>query len=128
MIVDSSALVAIVFQEPGFQAALDKLEAAESSGIGAPTAVETGLVLGHRLRQDPRALLDRLLTELHITEISFGPQHRAEALRAYWRFGRGRHSAGLNFGDCLSYAVASRAAEPLLFTGDDFRATDIAPA
>lgn len=125
MIVDSSALVAVVFQEPDYEALVDKLVESATTGIGTPTLVETGIVLGARLGKDARALLTRLLDELDVVEVPFGEAHWREALAAYRRFGRGRHRANLNFGDCLSYAVARLAGEPLLFVGDDFAATDL---
>lgn len=128
MIVDSSALVAVVFQEPGYEALLDKFERSESSGIGAPTLAETGVVLLARLGSDPLGLLTRMLEELDVAEVPFGERHWREALRAYDRYGRGRHPAGLNFGDCMSYAVARLAGEPLLYVGGDFAATDVPPA
>lgn len=125
MIVDSSALVAVVFQEPDHERIIDKLVESKATGVGTPTLVETGIVLGARLRKDARSLLTRMLDELDIVEVPFGEAHWREALAAYRRFGRGRHRANLNFGDCLSYAVARLAGEPLLFAGDDFAATDL---
>lgn len=125
MIVDSSALVAIVFQEPGYELLIDKLLESDGTGIGTPTLVETGIVLDARLQRDARSLLTRMLDELDITEVPFGEPHWRQALAAYRRYGRGRHRANLNFGDCLSYAVAQLAHEPLLFVGADFGATDL---
>lgn len=125
MIVDSSALVAITFREPGHEQLVEKVTGAASAGIGTPTLAETGLVLGWRLRQDPRDLQVRLLNELGIDEVPFGEAHWREAVGAYLRFGKGRHKAQLNFGDCLTYAVARLAGEPLLFTGNDFTQTDL---
>jgi ribonuclease VapC len=101
------------------------LTGAPSAGIGTPTIAETGLVLGWRLRQDPRDLLVRLLDEFGIDEVPFGEAHWKEAVDAYLRFGKGRHKAQLTFGDCLTYAVARLADEPLLFTGGDFTETDL---
>jgi len=128
MIVDSSALVAVVFQEPGYEVIIDKCADSESTGIGTPTLVETGIVLDARLRRESRSLLTRMLDEFNITEVPFGESHWREALAAYRRFGRGRHPANLNFGDCLSYAVAQLAGEPLLFVGHDFAVTDLPSA
>jgi len=125
VIVDSSALVAITFREPGHEQLIEKVTGAASAGIGTPTLAETGLVLGWRLRQDPRDLLVRLLGELGIDEVPFGEAHWREAVAAYLRFGKGRHKAQLNFGDCLTYAVVRLADEPLLFTGNDFTETDL---
>jgi ribonuclease VapC len=125
VIVDSSALVAITFAGPGHQEIIAKLAGASSAGIGTPTLAETGVVLASRLGRDSRDLVVRLLAEFGIEEIPFGDQHWREAVDAYLRFGRGRHKAQLNFGDCLTYAVARLANEPLLFIGDDFRQTDL---
>lgn len=125
MIVDSSALVAVVFQEPDYELIIDKLVESNATGVGTPTLVETGIVLDARLRKDSRFLLTRMLDEFNITEVPFGEPHWRESLVAYRRFGRGRHRANLNFGDCLSYAVARLAGEPLLFVGEDFAATDL---
>lgn len=125
MIVDSSALVAVTFKEPGYESLVTKLIAAPAPGIGTPTLTETGIVLASRLQRDPRDLLFRMLGEFEVTEVPFGEQHWRTAIDAYLRFGKGRHPAQLNFGDCLSYAVARLADEPLLYVGDDFAATDL---
>lgn len=128
MIVDTSALVAITFAEPGYQELVAKLAGAPSAGIGTPTLAETGVVLAARLGHDSRDLVIRLLHEFSIEEIPFGDRHWREAVDAYLRFGKGRHKARLNFGDCLTYAVARLANEPLLFAGDDFPETDLEAA
>jgi len=125
VIVDTSALVAITFREPGHQDLITKLAGAASAGIGTPTLAEAGLVLASRLRRDSRDLVIRLLDEFSIVEIPFGDRHWREAVDAYLRYGKGRHKARLNFGDCLTYAVARLANEPLLFAGDDFPETDL---
>lgn len=128
MIIDTSALVAITFAEPGHQELIAKLAGAPSAGIGNPTIAETGVVLAARLGRDSRDLVIRLLDEFSIEEVPFGDRHWREAVDAYLRFGKGRHKARLNFGDCLTYAVARLANEPLLFVGDDFRETDLETA
>jgi len=99
-----------------------------SAGIGAPTLVETGIVLASRLGVAGRTLLARAVDELALVPIPFGEEHWPVALEAYLRFGRGRHPAGLNFGDCLTYAIARLAGEPLLCLGGDFAKTDLALA
>ncbi len=128
MIVDTSALVALVLREPGYEEILSKLADATRPGIGTPTLAELGIVLTARLGTDPQSIIVRLLDELEIEEVLFGAAHWREALAAFGRFGRGRHQARLNLGDCLTYAVARLADEPLLFTGDDFGMTDLVPA
>jgi ribonuclease VapC len=125
MIIDTSALVAVVLAEPGFEALVKRLEDEEPRGVGAPTLTEATLVLSARLRRDARPKLARLLQEYEITVVPFGPLHWEEASEAYLRFGKGRHPAGLNFGDCLSYAVARLAGQPLLCIGADFLQTDL---
>ena len=101
---------------------------AEWLGIGAPTLTETGIVLGHRLGPDSELLLSRLVEGLGLVVVPFSAAHGREARRAFLRYGRGRHEASLNFGDCLTYAVAKLAGEPLLFVGDDFSRTDLEAA
>ncbi len=128
MIVDSSAIVAILFREPGYQRLVDALAEETSPGIGTPTLAETGIVLGNRIPGNATTKLSRFIQEFGLIEVPFGEAHWRAATDAYSRFGKGRHSAALNFGDCLTYAVAHLANEPLLFVGNDFTHTDIAPA
>lgn len=128
MIVDSSAIVAIVLREPGYEELVSKLRAAEIIGIGTPTLTEAGMVLSARLGIEPQALLDHFLHDFRVTPVDFGEQHWREALEAFRRFGKGRHPAALNFGDCLSYATARLAGHALLFVGGDFPRTDIESA
>jgi ribonuclease VapC len=128
VILDSSAIVAIVLREPGFEAIVRKLAAASAVAVGAPTLAEAGIVLSARLRSDARGLLQGLLLEWEAETVAFGDEHWREAVSAYARFGKGRHKAQLNFGDCMAYAVAKLAGESLLCTGYDFSRTDIAIA
>jgi ribonuclease VapC len=125
MILDSSALIALIFKEPGHEQIMDKLTGAEYLGIGTPTLAETGIVLTARMGHLSKSLLAGMLQELGINEIPFSQVHWREAVEAYQRFGRGRHPARLNFGDCLSYATARLAGQPLLFIGEDFIKTDL---
>jgi ribonuclease VapC len=125
VIVDTSALMAVIVREPGHEAIIDLLaDAGTVAGIGAPTAAELGLVLSARLRTDARPVIGGLLERFEIEIIEFTDEHWRAGVDAFLRYGRGRHKAALNFGDCLSYAVASLAQEPLLFVGDDFGLTD----
>ena len=128
MILDSSAVIAIVLREPGYEALVAKIGAARVAGIGAPTLAETGLVLMAKLGKEARGVLSRFLQEAGLTVVPFGEQHWRVAVQAYARFGKGRHAAGLNFGDCLAYATARMAGQPLLCVGDDFARTDLALA
>jgi ribonuclease VapC len=127
MILDTSAVVAIVMKEPGYEELLRRL-AGGTAAIGTATLTETAIVLSARLQSDARSLLARFLSEASIAIIPFGESHYSAAVDAWLRFGKGKHTAALNFGDCLSYAVAHLANEPLLFVGDDFAQTDITRA
>lgn len=125
MILDSSAIVAILFQEPGYEELLQKLVTAVEVGIGAPTLVECSIVLSARLNQDARGLLARFLEEANVTIVPFTDAHYGTATSAWLKYGKGRHPASLNFGDCLAYSVAKLTAMPLLCVGDDFPQTDL---
>lgn len=128
MVLDSSAVVAIVLKEAGHQDLLAKIEVAAGVAIGTPTLVETLIVLTSRLRGEPILALREVLHAVEAEVIPFSDDHSRVALQAYLRFGKGRHRAALNFGDCLSYATASIARQPLLFVGRDFSRTDIQAA
>jgi ribonuclease VapC len=125
MILDTSAIAAIYFREPEFEQLESKILTSRSIGIGAPTLVEAGLVISSRLGEDARGLLGQFLRQARITTIPFGEAHYDVAVEAWLRYGRGRHSAGLNFGDCLTYATSKIAGEPLLCVGNDFSKTDL---
>ena len=125
MILDTSAIVAIATEEPGCLRLIDKLDEAPSIGIGAPTLVETALVLRSRFAGEPRAFLERFVSDWSVTVVPLGEDHWKAAADAHTRYGRGRHKAALNFGDCLSYATAKLADMPLLCTGLDFARTDL---
>jgi len=128
MVLDSSAIVAIHTREPGYERLIDAIEAADLVAIGTPTLIESATVLSARIGQDARALLFAFLRRVDAEIVSFSQDHLDTAIEAFLRFGRGRHPAALNFGDCMSYAVARVAGMPLLFTGEDFKRTDIAQA
>ena len=128
MTIDSSALIAILFAEPDYLDLVDAMLQADVVRIGAPTLVETGLVLAGRRASPVGRELDGLVRELGVTIVPFGEAEWHAAIDASSRFGRGRHAAGLNFGDCLAYAAAAVAGDTLLFVGQDFRKTDIRPA
>ncbi len=125
MILDSSAIVAILFREPGVETLVDKLSSTPAVGVGAPTLVETTIVSSHRLGRDARGLLARFLDEADVAIVPFGDMHAAVATDAWLRYGKGRHKAALNYGDCLAYAVAKVANQPLLCVGGDFPETDL---
>ena len=125
MVVDSSALVSILLEEQGHQLLFSKAANAERTIVGAPQALETVMVLSGRSDQDPRSLLAGLLRIMGAEIVPFEEDHYETAVSAFLRYGKGRHPAGLNFGDCMSYAFARISGLPLLFTGDDFSKTDI---
>ncbi len=125
MIVDSSALVAIVLKEPGWEDLLARIAEASAVAIGAPTLAETGAVLTARLGTQAPRLLRALIDEGDIDVVPFVEEHARAAMDAFSRYGKGRHPAGLNFGDCLTYAVAKLSGEPLLYVGNDFSKTDL---
>ena len=125
MILDSSAIVAIVLREPGVERLLDRLIAASSVAVGIPTLTETAIDLSSRLGRDTRGLLSRFLQEGSIITVPFGEPHWGVSVDAWLRYGKGRHPAALNFVDCMSYATAKVAAEPLLCVGEDFARTDL---
>ena len=125
MIIDSSAVLAVIGKEPGHERIIHELAASTRTRIGAPTQLETGIVLTARLGPIGRTVLARFLQENGIQTVAFGEEYAAVALDAYSRFGKGRHPAGLNFGDCCAYATASIAGEQLLCVGNDFRQKDL---
>lgn len=125
MILDSSAVVAVLREEPGHDVLLDRIAADARPGIGAPTLVETAIILTAGLGAAARTALARFVQEADVAVLPFEAEHWLVALDAFERFGKGRHSAGLNFGDCLTYATARLAQEPLLALGDDFTRTDL---
>ncbi len=125
MIVDASALVAILIEETGFEKPLSTLRDAPVVRIGAPTLVETGIVLVNKLGVVGRSLVARAADEFELQCVVFAEEHWQAALDAHLRYGKGRHRAALNLGDCLTYAVAKLTGEPLLCLGDDFAQTDL---
>lgn len=126
--IDSSAWIAIRFEEPGHERLVDKLVRARTTIVSAPTMLETAMLLTRKFPVDPRAVLDRDLKTFGIKVVPLLEPHTDSAIRAFLRYGKGRHPAKLNFGDCISYALASHAGIPLLYTGDDFAKTDIEAA
>jgi ribonuclease VapC len=125
MIIDTSAIIAIIGREPGHERLEQHLLDDPDPKIGAPTVVEAGMVMMSRWGARGHTLLARFLQYNNIKTIPFTEQHTELALDAFSRFGKGRHPAGLNMGDCLTYAVAADSGEPLLYVGNDFPRTDL---
>jgi ribonuclease VapC len=128
MTLDSSAMLAILFAEAGHLNLVDRILEADGVRIATPTLVETSMVFGGRRRAKATGEVEALVHELGVSVAPFGERECHAAVEAFLRFGRGRHKASLNFGDCLAYASAKVANDSLLFTGDEFRRTDITPA
>ena len=128
LILDSSAILAIILQQPGYERALDRIGNAGSIGVGTPTVVETAIVLSAKMGRDARSRINDFLREAEADLIPFTTEHFDVAVDAFLRFGKGRHAAALNFGDCLTYAVAVMAGVPLLYIGGDFLKTDLGKA
>lgn len=128
MILDASAILSVILADPDSDPILQQISEAAIIAVGAPTLVETAMVLSSRLRRDPRPLLNEFLREAEVEVVPFGPDHYDLAVDAFERYGKRRHVAALNFGDCLTYAVARLSGLPLLFTGDDFSKTDLPAA
>ena len=125
MILDSSAVVAVVLGEVGYKALRQRIVRAASVGIGAPTLLESELVLTGRMGEAARGQLLTLVTDGSIAVLPFDEEHWREAGSAFLRFGKGRHPAALNYGNCMTYATARLAHEPLLCLGNDFAQTDL---
>jgi ribonuclease VapC len=128
MVVDSSVLVAIVLRESRAIEFITRLTEVASLKVSAVTLVEASMVLLDRGGEIKIAMLDALLAELQVAIV---PVDRAQALlarEAFRRYGKGRHEARLNLGDCFTYALAKEYGEPLLFQGNDFIHTDLPPA
>jgi ribonuclease VapC len=126
IVVDSSALVAILEKEPEAERLLKILRDNLPRFVGAVTLYETGVVMGNRRGFENIAAVMALVAELGIDVIPFSEHHISVALDAYGRYGKGIHpKAKLNFGDCAAYALAKSLNAPLLFKGNDFSETDI---
>ncbi len=123
--LDTSALVAIMLDEPEAETFKAVLRQESSIVIGWPTLFETRTVLTAKGFSNPGDIVTRLVSAPNITAIAFDQNHFQAAERALERYGKGRHPASLNMGDCFSYAVAAVAKAPLLFKGQDFGQTDL---
>jgi ribonuclease VapC len=118
----------MVIEEPGHDQLLDVTADAVEVAIGAPTLVETEMVMVGRFGLPGQALVAQFLERNDVIVIAFDEIHRHASAEAFIRFGKGRHPAGLNYGDCMTYATARVAEHPLLFTGKDFAKTDLVSA
>jgi len=123
--IDSSVLVALAFDEGDAAAILEAILAADVRRIGAFTMLETSLVVTSRKGAAGQAIFDSLIEVLDLEVVPLDADQVREASHAWRRFGKGRHPAALNIGDCCSYAVARLTDSPLLCKGDDFVRTDL---
>jgi len=125
VVIDTSAIMAVLLSEPEGDRLIAALEAEQTRLISAATVVEASLVVLGRFGEAGESLLDRLLRTIGAEVVPVGDEQVAIARDAALRFGRGRHAAALNFGDCFSYALSIARNEPLLYVGDDFSRTDV---
>ena len=124
LVVDSSAVVAISLREPGHEWLTDQVRDRSGPMMSAPNALEVTMVLESRLAVSA-GLGRRILAQLWIEVISFTPEMADRGAHAWRRFGKGRHPAALNFGDCCTYALAEQTGLPILCVGNDFARTDL---
>lgn len=128
MVVDTSALLAILQGEPERRIFNEALEAAASRVMSVATFVEVSIVIDARYGAEGLLDLDRLLERAQIELAAVDRDQGRLARDAFRRFGKGRHPAGLNFGDCFAYALATALGQPLLYKGEDFSRTDVVAA
>lgn len=125
MVIDTSAILAILLQEPDANHFASAIASADSCFLSAANLVEAGIVIEVRFGPVGMIDLDLLITKSKIEVKSVTVEQAELAQLAFRKFGKGRHPAGLNFGDCFAYALAKATNEPLLFKGNDFIHTDI---
>lgn len=128
MVLDTSAVIAVLFSEPDADTYARAIADALEPCIAAPTAVECGLVLQKRHGAAATSLLSAFFAASQIEVVAFEHEHFEMALAALRRYGRGRHPAQLNLGDAFAYALAKCRNDALLFKGDDFAQTDVTSA
>jgi ribonuclease VapC len=126
MVIDTSALVAVLSMEPEAAQLVAAIEVDATRLISAAALVEVSMVIESRHRSAGARELDLFISKAGLVVEAVTPDQAEVAREAWRRFGKGRHPAGLNFGDCFSYALARTTGEPLLFKGNDFGQTDIA--
>lgn len=127
IVVDSSVLVAIVLGEPGAEFLRIRLSSESIALVSTAGFLEASMVVAGRQGVAAMADLDRLILDAGIALVAFDVRQAAFARAAFLRYGKGRHAAALNFGDCMAYALAKSLDVPLLHKGADFAATDLKP-
>lgn len=128
MIVDSSVVLAVVLGEPGFESFVEAIAAAPACRISAASFVEASVIAESRIGDQGVRQCDSFFRSSSMMIEPVTEEQALLARQAYSDYGKGHHPAGLNFGDCFSYALSKATGEPLLFKGDDFLKTDIQPA
>ena len=124
-LLDSPAIGAFMLRDPGWEILRDRIDGAGSIEIGAATLLETHVVLTNRTGRDALPLLDAFTREIGAQVIPFTEAHWRAAAEGFLRYGKGRHAAELNFGDCMAYGAARVTGLALLYQGEDFRLTDV---
>ncbi len=125
MVLDTSAIVAILQDEPERRKFNEAIEAAESRSLSTASFVECSMILESRYGADGIRDLDLFIAKAQVSLIPVDEEQADLARRAFRKYGKGRHPAGLNFGDCFSYALSQALHEALLFKGNDFSQTDV---
>ena len=128
IVVDTSAIIAILDKEPDAALYAEAIAEADAPLISAATLLELHIVMLNRRGARAGQLADRLIRDAGFQIEAFTLQHLELAREAYARYGKGKNSAGLNYGDCFSYALAKATGLPLLFKGEDFSKTDLVAA
>jgi ribonuclease VapC len=128
MVIDTSAVLAILLSEPERDAVIDALAEDAVRLMSAVNVLEAAIVIEARKRESGGREFDLLLHQVKVDVVPFTQEHMEEARNAWRRYGKGNHPAGLNFCDCCAYALSRVSGEPLLFKGDDFENTDVSPA
>ena len=123
---DTSGIIALLLDEPAAERIDRRLAEGGAFFVGAPTLLELRIVLSGRLGRDSTADLAIARERIGFSVVAFTELHSQIAFEAWMRYGKGRHPAGLNMGDCLSYAAAKVAGAELIYVGDDFAQTDLA--
>ena len=125
MVLDTSAILAILQDEPERRKFNEAIEAAETRSLSTASFVECSMILESRYGADGVRDLDLFIAKAQVSLVPVDEEQADLARRAFRKYAKGRHPAGLNFGDCFSYALARALEEPLLFKGNDFAQTDI---
>jgi ribonuclease VapC len=125
MVLDTSAVLAILQNEPERRQFNEAIEAADTRSLSTASFVECSMIVESRYGADGVRALDLFIAKAQVSLVPVDEEQADLARRAFRKYGKGRHSAGLNFGDCFSYALSKALEEPLLFKGNDFPQTDV---